>query len=88
MNTTYSIAEVVAMFGSESDWWLREGVRQRRYPHLKVGRSARFTDEHVAEIRRQLEVPVVEQKPAPDVDVSVLGATARSTTRHRNRRAS
>jgi hypothetical protein len=88
---TYSVDEVVEMFGGRSDSWLREGVRQRKFPHLRVGRSPRFTDEHVAAIKQALEVPVAEspaEQPTDGVDLSVFGATNRSIARHRNRRAS
>lgn len=83
---TYSVAEVAEMFGSESDWWIREGVRQCRFPSLRVGRTNRFTDEHVAAIAAAIEKPaVVKKESGPKADVSVFGATARSAKHHRNR---
>lgn len=84
---TNSIAEVVAMFGGGSDWWLREGMRNGRFPYLQVGQHRRFTEAHVAEIAKALETRVVPAAPS-GADVSVLGASARSVSRHRNRAAS
>lgn len=86
MNTN-SIAEVVAMFGGGSEWWLREGMRNGRFAFLQVGKERRFTEAHVAEIAKALETRVTPAKSS-GADVSVLGASARSVSRHRNRAAS
>jgi hypothetical protein len=81
---TYSVEEVAAMFGGGPGWWLRNGVREGRFPHLKIGRSTRFTDDHVKAITAELEhKPRPQEKPS--ADVAVFGATARSAKLHRNR---
>lgn len=82
---TYSVEEVAAMFGGGPGFWIRNGVKQGRFPSLKIGRSTRFTDEHVKAIAAELErKPQPQEKPAP-ADVAVFGATARSQKLHRNR---
>ena len=81
---TYSVEEVAAMFGGGPGWWLRNGVKQGRFPCLKIGRQIRFTDEHLKTISTSLEQhPNPRQNPP--ADVSVFGATSRSVKRHRNR---
>jgi hypothetical protein len=82
---TYSVEEVVAMFGGGSDWWLRRGMQTGRFPYLQVGRERRFTDTHIAAIAEALETRAKPQQSNPPADVSTLGATKRSATRHRNR---
>lgn len=81
---TYSVQEVADMFGGGPGWWLRNGVKQRRFPCLKIGRQVRFTDAHVTAIAAAIEQAPSEQTPGP-ADVSVFGATSRSAKRHRNR---
>lgn len=54
--------EVAAMYGKSLDYVQRQ-TREGRWPHLKVGRSIRFTDEHLAQIDAMLSVA-----PAPDVE--------------------
>lgn len=81
---TYSVEEVAAMFGGGPGFWLRNGVKQKRFPCLKVGRSTRFTDDHVAAIAKALE-HTADAEPAPAADVAVFGATKRSQKLHRNR---
>jgi len=83
---THSVEEVAAMFGGGPGFWLRNGVKRGRWSCLKVGRSMRFTDEHVAAIAKALE-HTVDVKPAEAADVSVFGATNRSAKLHRNRSA-
>lgn len=56
--------------------WIYEQAKRRNIPCLRVGRFIRFTDEHVAEIKAQLEQAA--KPPAP-----VYGLSARS--RHRRR---
>jgi hypothetical protein len=85
---TYSIAEVVDMFGGGSDWWLRHGMQTGRFGFLQVGRERRFTDTHVEAIAAELEQRATPKQTSPGADVSSLGATQRSATRHRNRAAS
>ncbi|RSN65456.1 hypothetical protein DMH01_03505 [Amycolatopsis sp. WAC 04182] len=84
---TYSIPEVAEMFGGESDWWLREGMRKGRFPFLQVGRERRFSEKHVDAIAEAIETRNVASDPE-GADVSVFGATSRSAKRHRNRAAS
>lgn len=84
---TYSTRDVADMFSKQSDWWLKQGVRDGKYPHLRIGRVVRFTDAHVEEIAALLEVRSSEPKPVdPATDVAVFGATKRSQSRHRTRK--
>lgn len=54
--------------------WVRDRANRREFPHLRVGRYIRFTDEHVAQIKEQLE-----QEAAPKTPV--YGLTSRSRRR-------
>ena len=47
--------EVAERYG-KSRWFVQERCRRGDWPHLRVGKSVRFTAEHVAAIDRQLEV--------------------------------
>lgn len=87
---TYSPEEVAAEFGRTSAWWLREGVRRGKYPHLRAGKAIRFTEEHLNQIALILERPAIipAQPLAAPADVSVFGATSRSQALHRTRKAS
>ncbi|MFC3454064.1 hypothetical protein [Amycolatopsis speibonae] len=85
--TTYSVEDVVRMFGARSDSWLRNGIKTGRFSCLRVGRETRFTEEHVQAIAAALEYKATPS-PAPAVDATVFGATPRSVARHRNRKAS
>jgi hypothetical protein len=62
--------------------WLEDGVRAGWLPHTRLANKVRFTDEDIALIlamcRHRPEQAELEAAP---VDVSVLGATRRSTTR-------
>lgn len=85
---TYSIPEIVAMFGGGSGYWLREGLRVGRFPYLKVGRERRFTEQHVTAIAAELERKAIPRREPAAADVAVFGATQRSAKAHRNRVAS
>lgn len=52
---TYSAAEVAERYGHTKDYILRL-AREGRWPHLRVGRSVRFTDAHLAQIDVMHEV--------------------------------
>lgn len=56
---TYSVREANDELAGKnaSDWWLRAGVRERRFPHYRVGKRIRFTDDHLNAIIQQLERP-------------------------------
>lgn len=82
---THSPQEVADMFGTKSDRWLRRGVQAGRFPHLRVCRQIRFTDEHVAFIANLLEQAPNTAAPAQAApDTTVFGATSRSSARHRH----
>jgi hypothetical protein len=86
---TYSTREVADMFSKQSDWWLAQGCREGKFPHLRVGRQMRFTDAHIEEITALLEQRPTTAKPVEAApDVSAFGATKRSQARHRTRKAS
>jgi hypothetical protein len=90
----YTAAEVASALRC-SAWWVKDQARRRRIPHCWVAGSYRFTDEHLAEIRRLLErrptVPATPVKPeramrrppvASEVDAPV-GLSARAPRRLR-----
>ena len=52
---THSAADVAARYGHSKDYVLRL-AREGRWPHLRVGRSVRFTDAHLAQIDVMHEV--------------------------------
>jgi hypothetical protein len=84
---TYSPREVCDAFGKASTWWLAQGCREGKYPHLRVGGQIRFTDAHIEEITSILEHRPTTAKPVePAPDVSVFGTTQRSQARHRTRK--
>lgn len=82
---TYSIREVVEMFGGGPGRWLREGMRTGRFPYLQIGRERRFTETHVAAIASEVETQAIPKQASAPADVSVFGATSRSAKHHRNR---
>jgi hypothetical protein len=51
------------MFAKASDWWLCQGCREGKYPHLRVGRQIRFTNAHIAQITALLEHQPTAAKP-------------------------
>ena len=85
MNGTYSVEEVAARFGGGPGYWLRQGVKDGRFPCLRVGRRMRFTEQHIDEIAAALEQRTGPKATTAPADVSVFGATARSAKHHRNR---
>lgn len=52
---THSAQDVAARYGHTKDYVLRL-AREGRWPHLRVGRSVRFTDAHLAQIDAMHEV--------------------------------
>lgn len=57
MTTLHAPADLAKVLGKSTKWVER---RQAQWPHLKVGRSVKFTDEHVAEV-----IKLLEQRPEP-----------------------
>lgn len=51
-------------------------ARDRRVPHLRIGRTIRFLPKHVEEIRRVYEQGVLEQRPEVDVPNPVYTPSA------------
>ncbi|MFE8939957.1 helix-turn-helix domain-containing protein [Streptomyces sp. NPDC007872] len=61
----YLPEDVAAVLGC-SAWWVKDRARRRLIPYTRVGRSYRFTGEHLAEIIRMHEAqPAVPQQPTP-----------------------
>lgn len=58
-NQLLTDADIGAILG-RSHFWVAEQGRRGRIPHLKVGRSRRYTDAHVAEILRLFEQPAID----------------------------
>lgn len=52
---TYSDEMVAERYGKSKDY-VQRAAREGRWPHLKVGRSVRFTDAHLAQIDAMHEV--------------------------------
>lgn len=87
----YSPAEVAEMIGM-SESWVREQMRRRRVPHLRLG--ARHYALRAEDIPALLEIFAVEAEPepmeTPDVgeklqqisDLAVVGLSPRSLARH------
>jgi hypothetical protein len=87
----YSPAEVARMIGT-SEWWVREQMRRRRVPHLRLG--ARHYALRAEDIPALLEVFAVDAEPepveTPDVgeklqqisDLAVVGLSRRSLAAH------
>jgi hypothetical protein len=75
---THSLADVATTLG-KSRWWLAGQVREGKVPHLRVGRTVRFTDAHVAKILAEFE-----QTPAAH---QVLAGLTRRSAAHRRRSA-
>jgi hypothetical protein len=97
LRVAYTARQVADMFGTDGTFWLDQGVRDGRYPHLRLGgkRLVRFTDAHIAEIARLTEQQATAAtttattgeattpKPEPG---QVFALSQRSATRRRNRR--
>ncbi len=87
----YSPAEVAGMIGT-SEWWVREQMRRRRVPHLRLG--ARHYALRAEDIPALLEVFAVDAEPepveTPNVgeklqqisDIAAVGLSRRSLAAH------
>jgi hypothetical protein len=87
----YSPAEVAGMIGT-SEWWVREQMRRRRVPHLRLG--ARHYALRAEDIPALLEIFAVDAEPepveTPNVgeklqqisDLAVVGLSRRSLAAH------
>ncbi|MDR7273611.1 DNA-binding protein [Catenuloplanes atrovinosus] len=63
--TFYLAAEVAEQLRC-SKWWVEEQARKQRIPYCRIAGGFRFTDDHIAEIARLLEVrPTREAEPLP-----------------------
>lgn len=49
---TYTLDDLVGMFGHSRDWWLRR-CQRGEIPHQKYGRAYRFDDDDIAAIKDQ-----------------------------------
>uniref|UniRef100_UPI000697E137 helix-turn-helix domain-containing protein n=1 Tax=Streptomyces odonnellii TaxID=1417980 RepID=UPI000697E137 len=54
----YRPEEIAETLGC-SAWWVKDRARRRLIPHTRVGRTYRFTADHLAEIIR------IHEEPAP-----------------------
>ena len=78
---TLSPEEVATAIGA-SPWWVREQAHGGRIPHLRLGRGRiRFLPEHVDALIHRATVREHETQPEA-VDLTPLGATARSVRAH------
>ena len=60
-----TVEEVAAVLNM-SVGWVRKGVLERTLPHTKIGRSIRFTPEHIDQIVALGERPPIQRPdPAP-----------------------
>lgn len=74
--TTYTPDQVADMIGG-SVWWVREMARQRRVPHLRLGRSKIMFRRSDVVALMDLTAVVAVQQPATD---PVVEAAQESTT--------
>lgn len=58
-------AEFAEQLG-KSEAWVMARCRSKKWPHLGVGKSVRFTPDHIAMIERLLTVEPSEQVKADD----------------------
>ncbi|MCJ0868430.1 MULTISPECIES: helix-turn-helix domain-containing protein [unclassified Streptomyces] len=70
-----------------SAWWVKDRASRGRIPFTRVGRSYRFTAEHLAEIIRLYEVrPAIAPEPVAPSVRTVPSRTAAPSARLRARR--
>jgi hypothetical protein len=62
-------ADVAETFGRSPEW-VQDQCRAKRWPHVKVGKSYRFTPEQVAEIVRLSTVEPAAPTEADEVERS------------------
>lgn len=75
MSTVLTPAEVAERLGKSADYWLRKASR-KEVPHVRLGRSVRFTEEDVAEIVARAHV-----RPADPLTSQTPGSRSRSSRR-------
>ncbi len=73
---TYSLDDVAAVLG-KSRYWLASQVRAGKLPHLRTGRTVRFTEAHVQQILAAVEQRPIQSQP------TARGLTPRSAARRR-----
>jgi excisionase family DNA binding protein len=72
---TFSMAEAAEMLGV-GEWWLAEQARAGKVPHIKLGRTRRFSQANIEAIIAGAEQ--TPQRPAP----STYGMSPRSARYH------
>jgi hypothetical protein len=92
---TYTPGEVAAMIGT-SEWWVREQIRRRRVPHVRLGQRRMALREQdipaLLEIFAVDVVPEAEDTTTPEgkvqqlSDLAVIGLSDRSLARHQRAR--
>ena len=55
---TYTTDDVARMLGKSRDW-VRDAANTRKFPHLRIGKSIRFSEAHLQQI-----IALLEQAPA------------------------
>ncbi|MDT9699534.1 helix-turn-helix domain-containing protein [Streptomyces sp. P17] len=89
----YRPEEIAETLGC-SAWWVKDRARRRLIPHMRVGRSYRFTADHLAEIiriheetptqaapRSPSQMPQAERTTAPQRAVRQSSASPRLRAR-------
>jgi Helix-turn-helix domain len=75
--TTIGVDQLAGELGSSSEW-VRRQCRAGRFPHHRIARQLRFTDEDVTAILANLAVPVSPATvPSPVVEVPAPAARRR-----------
>lgn len=74
---THGVEDVAAMLGKSPDW-VKRRCATGEFPHLRVGRSIRFTAAHLDQI-----LGLLEQQPGHDF--AGVGLARRSRVHHRRR---
>lgn len=78
------------VFQLDSAYTLKKGVRERRFPHTRIGRTVRFSRAQLVEIAKLLEQPATNGEPpkprarrtVTQEDLAGLRPSARSARRH------
>jgi hypothetical protein len=81
---TFSLEDVCEALGKSADWTTRR-IAERKAPHLRVGRTIRFTAEQAAAFIESFTVTEDDTDTAPDEDDGdpLRSQTSRSRSRHR-----
>lgn len=83
----YTVRQVADMLQLKSTNKIERAVAAEEVPHVRWGRTIRFTDAHVRDIARMFEQKAAAKNAGPsrrqsDVDLTGVPVSARSRRRH------